>query len=62
MAVQRTVVQGGVARAVRNVHVGKVRQEQLRTLHSVIGGGNVQRGLPVLVASSGICFVLQQDL
>ena len=62
MPIEGSMVETGAADPVRYIDVGEQGDEVLGTAYSIISGGYVQRGLPVLVPRVHVCTVSQQDL
>lgn len=56
------VVQRRAARPVRHIDVTEQRHEGLSAAHGLVGGGDVERRLPVLVPRVHVGRVLQQHL
>jgi len=54
------MVQAGTPRPVGHVDIGQERDDELGALDRIVGGCNMQRSLPVLVASIDIGLVPQQ--
>lgn len=61
VAVEGGVVQGGASAAVRHVHAAQQRDEDLGAPQGVVGSGDVQRRLPVLVTCVHVCRVTDQN-
>lgn len=61
MAVEGGVVQRGPPAAVRHVHAAQQRDDDLGAPQGVVGGGDVQRRLPVLVPRVDVCGVSDQN-
>lgn len=62
MAAEGCVVQRRAARPFRHIHVAEQRDEGLGAAHGLVGRGDVQRSLPVLVPGIHVCRVFQQHL
>lgn len=62
MAAKSCMVQRRAAGPFWHIHIAEQRDEGLGAAHGLVGRGNVQRSLPVLVSGIHICRVFQQHL
>lgn len=62
MATEGCMVQRRAARPFRHIHIAEQWDEGLSAAHGLVGRGNVERSLPVLVPGIHVCRVFQQHL
>lgn len=62
MAAEGCMVQCRAARPFRHIHIAEQRDEGLGAAHGLVGRGDVQWSLPVLVSGIHVCRVFQQHL